>query len=432
MQSIAAAVSRRSGVIQAMSIGVANQVISASTNFLLTLYLITVMSLTEFGVYGIILAISGVIKGLVNSAFITQMVVLYPDKREEDRNRYVASVLGIITVICATLFAVVSAASVVLVRVEFITPTAGFWSVAVVIFSAAQIYKEFYVRLAYTHRVETRALRINIVVSATLITMVALFSLLPVHQSALLIAGIYSAAMFAGALFAQIEIKLPLGTRWSTLTTSFKEAWAGGKWALVNDIFYSARHESHTLITAGLLGPTGVGVLNAAKTFLKPIKQITPSISQIFIARQVSLRASNPKQLLRNGVYFSAFNICCVLLYGVLLLVAFPFISERLLTPDFDGVADFVTAWIVVSLVTAGRYGLESSQKALMRFKALSAAGLPVALCSVAFVYLGIILLGPVGAVYGYGLAELLYVGLLAIMMRNTASRLLVVQVASK
>lgn len=432
MRSISAILTGKSSIIKAMSVGVMNQVISAATNFLLGLYLIVAMSLSEFGIYGILFAVSQIIKGLANSALLTQMVVLYPDKAEEHRDAYVASILVILVLLSALGLIVSGIGAWALASVGFISTETALACVAIVLFSAAQIIKEFYVRLAYTHRVEMRALRVHIVVSVVLAALIGASLLVQIEQSALFITVVYSAAMLIGALVGQIELRLPLRTTPGAVWESLKESWVGGKWSMINDIFYSMRHESHTLLTAAMVGPTGVGLLNAAKLFLKPIKQITPSLSQVFLARQVALRSSNPLLLLRNGVMFSLFNISCVVIYSVGLVILFPILAPKFLSGEFAGVEAFICAWIIVSLVTAGRYGLESSQKALKRFKALSAVGLPVAILSVVFVYLGIKLLGPIGAIYGYGLAELVFVVVLLLMMYKTAARLRVEQAASQ
>jgi hypothetical protein len=87
-----------------------------------------------------------------------------------------------------------------------------------------------------------------------------------------------------------------------------------------------------------------VGLLNASKLFLKPIKQITPSLSQVYLARQVSLRQSDPLQLLRNGLWFSLFNTGCVALYGLALFWAFPLIAPHLLSGDTEGIEAFAVS----------------------------------------------------------------------------------------
>lgn len=406
--------SKAYAMLRVVSVSTTNQVVTSGTNFVLGLYLIRILTVSDFGVYGILQAAAFVLAGFGNSLFLGQMVVHYPDEVIDDRTEYVASILFLIVFFsCIVLF--MSAALFVIFGLFYSTQF-EYWSeiFSVIVFSIGYLCKEFFCRLAYTHRREARALRVNITIAVSLLLSISGTVLIGIPLSAHFVLYCYAMSAAVGVIVGQLEVRLPLRLDWRIMLASLRQVLVGGKWALASDILYSGRQQAHVFITAAIAGPTGVGMINAAKLFLTPIMLLTPSLSQLYIVRLVALRQLEPLKLLRGGIMFSAANAASVLFYGLVLILSFQYVSEIVLTDSFPKVDSFVVAWFYVALFSAARYGLETTQKALKRFKLLTMVNIPITLVALGAVYLLLVMVGPVGAVYGLALAELLLALVLA------------------
>jgi O-antigen/teichoic acid export membrane protein len=411
-------------LFKAISVSAMNQIVTSGTNFILGLFLIRILTVSEFGVYGILQSASFVIAGLGNSLFISQMVVHYPDKELESRAEYVSSILYLIT-ISGSIFFLLSAMIFIVLMFAFNIDFKLFALVSsVIIFSIGYLLKEFFCRIAYSQRREVRALRINVTISLSLLVIVIAIQFLNIPISAHKILYCYSISAFIGAAIGQIEAQLPLKPHWGKMYNSVKEVWGGGKWALASDILNSCRQQAHVFITAAFAGTTGVAMINAAKLFLTPVMLLTPSFSQLYIARLVTLRQSEPLKLLRNGILFSTANVVCVLIYGMALILSFHHISPLVLSDGFPRIDSFVAAWFFVSLFSAGRYGLETTQKAMKHFKSLTIVNIPVSMVALVSVYLLLITIGPVGSIYGLAIAEFILALILAKLVYLSAKEI--------
>lgn len=408
---------RRTHILSATAVAAANQVVTSGTNFLLGLYLLRELSLDQFGLYGTILSVSLVLAGFGNSLLLSQMVVLYPDYEGADQRRFLSSVM---TIVCGASAAVTAASVIAVLAVG----QGGDIVLAAGTFASGYLLKEFYARLAYTLGYEARALRVNACIALALLAELSLMAALHLPMSAVSALYCYAAAACVGAAVGHLELRLPFAKDRNHLRCTLVELWAVGRWALVNDVGYAMRQNAHVLLTATLAGTAGVGMINAARLFVAPIMMVTPAISQLYVARLVRLRKTQPLQLLRNGVTFSAVSVGAVVIYAVILYLTFPLamgFAGGELPPDIDPI---VVAWVVVALLSAVRYGLESTQKAMKRFKSLAKANLPVALLSIVAVTGLLLTMGPVGSVYGYCIGELAFVLILGRMVRMEADRL--------
>jgi O-antigen/teichoic acid export membrane protein len=395
-------------LFRALSVSTVNQIVTSGTNFVLSLFLIKILTVSEFGLYGILQAVAFILAGIGNSVYLTQMVVHYPDKAAGERTAYVSSVLSLCMLSGAIVFFSVFVIILVLEKTFNIELLHNILSV--VSFSVSFLVKEFYCRLAYSYRLEARSLRVNIVVAVTLLALISVLTYSDFTVSACSVLYCYAISIIAGSFMGHLESRLSVRADWDQMCDSMTEVWRGGKWALANDLLSSVRQQAHIFITAAIAGSTGVAMINAAKIFLTPVMLITPSFSQIFIVRLVALRQLEPLKLLRNGILFSSANAASVVLYGLIMFYSFDYISVILLGEKFPEIGPYVIAWFFVALFSAGRYGLEAILKAMKRFKSLALLNVPVSIIALLAVYLLIIALGPVGSIYGLAVAEFLLI----------------------
>ena len=191
---------------KALSISAINQVVSSGTNFALGIYLVRVLTPTDFGLYGIGFAISLFYAGVGNALFLTQMVVHVPDKAQEDRLPYAARMLVALAVFCALTVSVVG----------FVMALGGVWShllheyvdlgMAVTAASIAYLLKDFFVRHAYTARKEIWALVINVFVALALAALLMVQHQFPTGIDSTSALWIYAASNTAEYTTAKITI----------------------------------------------------------------------------------------------------------------------------------------------------------------------------------------------------------------------------------
>lgn len=408
----------RTHIVKATSVAVANQFVTSGTNFLLGVYLLRELSLAEFGLYGTIFSASMLVAGLVNALILGQMVILYPDYDDIGRLPFLSSIMTIIHGMCGASVAVTA------FLLASFGPEPGIF-VAPLALAGAFVLKEFYARLAYVLGYEVRALRVNAAMAVALLVSLATLKGLRVELSALSAIGGYIASMFIGAMVGHFDVRLPFVRDKRHLRATFRELWVVGRWALVNEIGYGVRQQGYVLLTAVLVGPVGVGLINAARLLVAPIMMVTPALSQLYIARLVQLRNSQPLQLLRNGIAFSVANGSCVVVYALLLILLFPFLTALMENEALPGLEPFVVAWCVGATLAAMRSGLESTQRALKKFRSLAKANLPVGIVTLIVVTALVLVYGPIGSIYGYCIAELTLLLILAGMVRMERRQLM-------
>lgn len=407
----------RMGAVPAALVGISNQVVTSGTNFVLGIFMLRTLEFAEFGLYGTLFAASLVAGGIVISLFLGQMTVLFPDYEATSVDRFCGSVLTMVgSITLATL--VISGLLIALGAAAGLAEQS--WNAAAFLaFTGTFILKEYFVRAAYCYHRETRALRLNLVLATTLAAMLAAAYFGGMALSASAILAFYAASCLLAAVWGYAELRLPLIRDRQALAAIWSDLWLGGKWAVSADLVNSLRQQSHIMLTAAVVGPVGVALINAAKLFVTPITIITPAISQIFVARIVRLRASAPLKLIRRGVQFAFVTAAMVVAYGLVLALVFDAIEELVVGAGKPDLWPMVFAWLVVSTLTALLHGLQMTQKSLKRFKALLMTSLPMSILGVGCIYILLLAFGPLGAVYGLGLAQLLFIALLAIMIRN-------------
>jgi O-antigen/teichoic acid export membrane protein len=419
---------KNNSLLKSLSISTINQFVTSGSNFILGLFLIRILSVSEFGLYGILQASAFVLAGLGNVVFLGQMVVNFPDQKKSEQHNYVSSIFHLIIVLSLSVIFITAVIFIILEYFFNMGLTIWFELCAVIIFSIGYLSKEFFCRLSYTHRKEIRALRINIIISITMTMtiMIIVLALSHIVITAPLVILCYGICTFIGVLLGLFETRLQMKPDSNRMIKSLKQVWVAGRWALYSDVLYSGRQQAHVFITAIFAGTAGVGMINAAKLFLTPVMLLTPSLSQIYIVRLVALRQSEPLKLLKRGVTFSIANAISVILYSVFLLFIYDYIVAFIIPETFSthDISEFVIAWSFVALFTAVRYGLESTQKAMKKFKLLAFINTPISLIALASVYILLMYFGPVGAIYGLALADFIFTVILASLVCSSAKQL--------
>lgn len=405
---------------KALSISLLNQVVSSGTNFALGLYLVRVLTPTDFGLYGIGFAITLLYSGVGNAMFLTQMVVHVPDKAQEDKLPYAARILVMLVSFCM----------LTVLLVGLLLALGSAWlklpheyvdlGMAVTIASITYLFKDYFVRHAYTMRNEMWALAVNALVALTLGTF-----LLVQHQffarinsaSAL---WIYAASNMVGAMMGFVLVRLPiLVVRVREVVNDLKETWVGGRWALGGVSATWLQTQAYLYVTAVFVGPVGVAYANAAKLFITPAIFLIPALNQVVMPRLAALRVSHPQKmhqvsgLLTIGLIFSS------VVYSVVLLGWVDTITPVVLGTRYGQISPLVAAWCLVLIFQFSRSGTSIVLQVMKQFRTLTLLNVVSVMVAIVAAVALMQIVGVQGAIVGTAAGELMLSVLLYRAIKN-------------
>lgn len=403
-----------------------NQAISSTTNFLIGLYLVNEFSPTNFGIYGIGFAILLFFGGTGNALFLTQMVVIYPSKKDTERNNFVVNTLYLIIGFC--LITHLIALQVILCNTSFDNLLSFSNELILIVIFASSMYllKEFFVRIAYNDRKENIAVYIH---SSILLTVVILFTVEKLlfgelsNTIAFLIYGIaHLIGVFVG--FGLLKLKLE-PVSFSYLNRVFKELWQGGKWGSLTNVVYTLRSQAHTIIATILVGPVGVGNLNAARLFITPAVMVIPVISQLAMPRLAKLREVNKKSLISKGALLTKIYLIFGITYSLILILSYNTLISGFLNDSYQDLYLLTNYWCLFALVLAFRNGKDIIAQVLQKFKQLTIINVISSIVTLLSCYLFAKYFGLEGNIIGLILGEFVLIIILHMLLSKVGRNLI-------
>ncbi len=190
-----------------------------------------------------------------------------------------------------------------------------------------------------------------------------------------------------------------------------------GFWAASGGVIYWLFNQGYNFLTAATLDLAAVAALAASRLTLIPInlllagmqKQLTPLAS-------VWMHGMGARRTLRRLMLFSLALALFTLLYGAVIWLLRDWIFLDLMRKDFPQRDLLLVLWIGLFVLMVIREPIMMVPLLRQRFRALSAATLVCALIALAISYVGMLQLGPIGAVIGILTGEACY-GLAVIVM---------------
>jgi len=190
-----------------------------------------------------------------------------------------------------------------------------------------------------------------------------------------------------------------------------------GFWAASGGVIYWLFNQGYNFLTAATLDLAAVAALAASRLTLMPInlllagmqKQLTPLAS-------VWMHGMGARRTLRRLMLFSLALALFTLLYGAVIWLLRDWIFLDLMRKDFPQRDLLLVLWIGLFVLMVIREPIMMVPLLRQRFRALSAATLVCALIALAISYVGMLQLGPIGAVIGILTGEACY-GLAVIVM---------------
>lgn len=415
--------SNSGGIGVALMVSALNQIVSSGTNFLLGLYLVRSLSPTDFGLFGIGFALSLFYAGIGNSLFLVQMVVHTPDKLLQDRRSFAARILVLIVTFSAATLVV--AGILLLVTQVFFTEVEGFASYGMAVAFAAVTYllKDFFVRHAYNVRRESLALVVNVAVGTCLLLILVFLRTQSLELTATGALGTYGLAHVAGGALGFLLAGLSCrGMRRAEVVQEMRTIWDGARWASITNVLEFLRAQSHTIMTAALLGPTSVAKMNAARLLVTPALMLTPTISQLAMPRLASIGLRDSKKTLSVGLRVGGGLLALAALYCSALLIGYSDAVALLLNDKYTNLFLITILWSVYTCIFSLKGGLEISWQVLRQFKRLTIIKAISALASLVTTYVLTVKYGVAGALIGLVAGEMVLVILLIAASRAPAA----------
>ena len=393
--------SHPSNLLRSLSLSALNQIVSSGTNFFLGIYLIRILSLSEFGFYTICFSASLLCVGLGNALIFTPMVVNTPTKNILEKPVYAAEMLQITGVLILLLiFAAALATSL-----SYITALPHVYTElgsATASTSAAFLLKEFVVRQAYIKRKEGIAFKLNAITASLLSLCMITLNRNLIEISAATVLHIYSLSIYLAIYFCQDSIDVCPHKFSNNIRSILKTSWNDGRWSLAGAIVTWIQTQAYSYVILAVSGPAGTGLANTAKIMISPFPFFVTAINQVSIQRLATLRISNQAQMFNWGLRLAAGMTSLSLVYFFFILEFGDLVASTLIGKTLDENLKLVTiAWccslVVQMLVSGGALQLQ----VLKRFRAITIANAASATCSIGSAILLFNYYGIFGAVLG-------------------------------
>lgn len=394
---------------KALSISAINQITSSGTNFLLGIYLVRNLSTNEFGAYGIAFAICLLYSGICNALFITQMVVRVPEKLEIERLPYATRTLILLTIFCIA----TSATLTVLYKIwsHWSQDYLKYETVALpmLLMTGSYTIKDFFIRHSYTVRKEVYAVWIN--VCHAMILLILLLLITNTGQLLALEIVIYTLAIgnTSGIVLALILFKLPMkNIQLKEINKDIQDSWRNSLWALGGVGAAWGQTQAYMYISAAAVGPAGVAYANAAKLIVTPAMFFIPALNQVMMPRFASLRAEDPKRMIKIGRIFSVSITSFSIVYSIIALSASDMLTQAFIGNSYENLAPLIAAWCLVMIFQFLRTSSSVIMQVLKHFRTLTLINVLSAAIAIVTAIALVPALGVSGTILGTATGELI------------------------
>ena len=385
-----------------------NQVTSSATSFVLTLYLVHTLAPSEFGLFGIGIAVILFYGGVGNALFLTQMVVHTPDKPPEDRPTFARQMFLLVIAFCG---ATILAAGTLMIALSFLWPAANHhlgYGLVVLIAAVVYLLKEFLIRHSYVVRREDWALTLNLgnaaAIALLLLTIYGLHALLTVERALSIYALGQVAALLIGYRLTGLSLQR---VSWANLFSNFQLCWLDGRWALGGVSVTWLQSQAYVYLGAAILGSAGVGHANAARLFVAPFLMLIPAVNQLAMPRLSSVRVRDSNKVSRYGLLITLAMLALAVLYMLVLWLCMNQLADALLGRKYSNVDALVGMWCLVLLAQIARNGAALVLQTLKQFRILTLLNSLTAIIGVSATGLFAWSNGVTGAILGTAVGEL-------------------------
>ena len=402
-----------SGLARLFGSSIADQAMLSAANFGVGLILIRYAAEAQYGYYILAFNTMMLLTTLQGTFIGTPMVIRLPGLDETARRQWMGSLLRDQKWLGAAGGALALVVALAGWAMGLFDGESTLVVVAAIGLVLAALYREYLRGILLMYHRPQQVLGADAIYVAVLLAGCALAVRTPVAAAGALLAGTMAALACASVLRRVLANDIERGAAPGRL----REIARMGFWAASGGVIYWLFNQGYNFLTAVTLDLAAVAALAASRLTLMPInlllagmqKQLTPLASDW-------MHGMGARRTLRRLMLFSLVLALFTLLYGAVIWLLRDWISLDLMRKDFPQRDLLLVLWIGLFVLMVIREPIMMVPLLRQRFRALSAATLVCALIALAISYVGMLQLGPVGAVIGILTGEACY-GLAVIVM---------------
>ncbi|WP_241068574.1 lipopolysaccharide biosynthesis protein [Achromobacter insuavis] len=402
-----------SGLARLFGSSIADQAMLSAANFGVGLILIRYAAEAQYGYYILAFNTMMLLTTLQGTFIGTPMVIRLPGLDQAARRQWMGSLLRDQKWLGAAGGALALVVALAGWAMGLFDGESTLVVVAAIGLVLAALYREYLRGILLMYHRPQQVLGADAIYVAVLLAGCALAVRTPAAAAGALLAGTMAALACASVLRRVLANDIERGAAPGRL----REIARMGFWAASGGVIYWLFNQGYNFLTAATLDLAAVAALAASRLTLMPInlllagmqKQLTPLASDW-------MHGMGARRTLRRLMLFSLALALFTLLYGAVIWLLRDWIFLDLMRKDFPQRDLLLVLWIGLFVLMVIREPIMMVPLLRQRFRALSAATLVCALIALAISYVGMLQLGPVGAVIGILTGEACY-GLAVIVM---------------
>lgn len=355
--------------------GVADQALLSATNFVIGMFFIHFATKEEYGLYSLAYGVLTLMISFSGALIITPMTVSYADRPQDRRAAYGGSMLvglygvfgpvavsSLVLLLALSYFGIIKHDSAQLLMILTIATLCGMlW--------------EFSRRYHYLRLQPGQVLYWDAWYAILMVVGITAVSYINVRGMYWLIFVLYGFAAAGTGCFALAKSEISLTPDWHSATSSVREAWAYGRWALGGVLVTWVQSQSYAYFLAIFSDLSSVADANAARLLVSPLMLLNAGLTNVLFPKLVFLRSEKrfkeTEQVARRLVWILS---GLFLVYTSVVGFAGNKLTGLILGDRYTGIEIFIIAWAAVNLLTALRANTSVLLQVFKEFKTITLA----------------------------------------------------------
>lgn len=379
-----------------MVISFFDQSVLSLANFLIGVFMIKSTAKSDYGTYALACAVVLFVTSVQSALITTQMTVLAPRGKGEDRERFCSALAAGQYLIFLPPALLAFAAAAIARHVGLINITALEMVMAVSAASVGVLLREFFRGFFFRQLSPGKVLAMDLLYLLLLSAgLAAVQATAPgrLHVAAVLVTGAASFLAGAAALFGSGMNPL---LRLREILAALAQVWQQGKWALAGVAITWLQDQSYIYLLTILAGSAATAEASASRLFLAPVALLNTSFARTLLPRWAALRHSGENEQIRNMVKKSMLLMtAAIIFYVAALLLLKDHLVRHLVTGEYGDLGVLIMLWSFLFLVQAARSRYSWLLQVFQRFGTITGAS---AVSAFAVLLLGLVLIGRFGA----------------------------------
>lgn len=348
-----------------------DQAVLSGLNFLISIILIKSVSKAEFGYYSIALPISLFLISLQNAIVNTPLTVLLANKKEEEKNRYIAA-LGL-----GQFWAIIP--GVLLGLLAFMVLRFFNWDAtqsaivaALSLAATGLLSREFIRTWHFAEEKPGQVLKLDILYVVIFLGAAGLIY----WCLQLSVFWIFVLLGFSGLLVALFSIRHS-GWRYNHhfVKESFRENWQYGKWSLVGVAITHVQSYSYLYLLGLFVGSVAVADVSASRLLMMPLILLQAGWAKIILPYGSRLREKNRNQeFFKKQVWMSVIFTAATLLFVSALFLGSDLIKQFLFSEKYATAFNYLGLWSAVFVIRFLNMNASYGLQVLKKFDIISKA----------------------------------------------------------